>query len=62
MNIQNIYNDWHASKHHKKVERIFKKHFKNLALNLEHLTSSYPLQAIVIEDNQIEWNDHFKPK
>jgi hypothetical protein len=60
-NINKIYNDKHPSKHHKEVKRIMKKTLKILALNLEHLTSSYLLQSMVVEDSQIECDDHFKP-
>jgi hypothetical protein len=39
-----------------------KKPLKTPTLNLEHLTSSYPLQSIVVKYNQIEWDNHFKPR
>jgi hypothetical protein len=38
MNINKIYNDRHASKHHKEVKRIMKKSLKEFRLNVEHLT------------------------
>jgi hypothetical protein len=60
INIKYIYNDRYASKHHKEVKIIIKKPKKIHALNLEHLISTYPLQSIVVEDHQIEWDDHFK--
>jgi hypothetical protein len=31
-------------------------------MNLEHLTSNYLLQSIIVEDSQIEWDDQFKPR
>jgi hypothetical protein len=47
-NVNKIYNDRHASKHHKKVERIMKKPLKTPTLNLEHMPSNYPLQSVVV--------------
>jgi hypothetical protein len=35
---------------------------KKFALNLKHLTSTYPLESIVVKDSQIEWDDHLKPR
>ncbi len=35
---------------------------KTLALNLKHSTLTYPLELIVVKDNQIEWDEHFKPR
>jgi hypothetical protein len=60
ININKIYNDRHASKHRKEVKIIIKKPEKNPTLNLKHLTSTYPLQSIIVEDHQIEWDHHFK--
>jgi hypothetical protein len=48
MNVNKLYNDRHASKHHKEVKRIMNKPLKKIALNLKHLTSRYPLQLIVV--------------
>jgi hypothetical protein len=39
-----------------------KKPQKNLALNMKHLTSTYLLKSIIVEDSQIEWDDHFEPR
>jgi hypothetical protein len=58
---QNI-NDIHVSKHHKEVKRLLKTPLKNPTLNLKHLTSTYHLESIVVEDNQNWMVWPFKPK
>jgi hypothetical protein len=47
MNIKNIYNDRHASKHHKRGLNNYEKTLKISRLNLEHLTSKFNLPSII---------------